>query len=271
MLVVTDTAMEVGWLGWSLRPPAPCLVLVVKATYSLEEQGTCGLAEPQTPLTGDRYVDDDPERSLVYDSDFAILKPRGEVLLRGTCYPAGLSPNGPGVQSSLVQLRVGALRCQLAVLGDRWWNRGLLGGVSAPLPFRSMPLGWERAFGGPEDPRNPVGVGLVPDPHDAEGRVKLPNIEDPARLIRGPKERPTPAGLFPISKTWRARTQHAGRYDSRWRTMRYPWFPIDFRYDYFQAAPQSGPPVPLTRPTSRPKLDGRSEPVHFPVKNRRPR
>jgi hypothetical protein len=234
VLVVKDTPFEVGWLTWAIKPPVPSLVVVVKGTFELGVRGPCTVAAVQTPLTGDEHADGDAESELLYDSDFAILKPRGEVLLRGTCHAPRKQPS----TAVLVAFRAGAIRKELAVLGDRHWKKGLLGGVTDPLPFVSMPLGWSRSFGGMGHDDNPIGRGLAPDPRDPDGRIALPNIESPSSLLRSPGVRPPPAGASPLPKTHRSRLAHAGRYDVRWRTTRYPWFPADFSYAYFNAAPR---------------------------------
>jgi hypothetical protein len=154
--------------------------------------------------------------------------------LIGTCH----APRGVPAPAVLVSFRVGTVRKELAVLGDRWWKKGLLGGFTEPVPFASMPLGWSRSFGGAGHDENPVGRGTAPDVLDADGRVPLPNVENPSALVRKAGDRPAPAGAAPIAKTWKARLSQAGRYDSRWRTTRYPWFPADFSYSYFNAAPR---------------------------------
>ena len=55
-----------------------------------------------------------------------------------------------------VLLRVGPVRKQVRVFGDREWTGRLLGrSITAPEPFAKLPLVWERAFGGVHeaDPR----------------------------------------------------------------------------------------------------------------------
>lgn len=234
MRVVKDTPFEFGYITWQLRPPQPTLVVVVKGTFDIVPDGVCTVARKQVPCTGPVHYDDDIERSLRYDSDFAVLKPRGECFLVGTCYPPGGQPTGV----SAVAFRVGSVVRSLAVFGDRFWTRGLLGGsASQPVPFTSMPLCWERCFGGPSYEKNPVGRGLEPVETPQGLLVPLPNIEDPQNLITSPASRPEPAGAFPIAQTWKVRTQKTGTYDARWLQSRWPWFPEDFDWSFFNAAP----------------------------------
>ena len=72
-------------------------------------------------------------------------------------------------------------------------------------------LSWERSLGGPSRSQNPVGRGVEPDAHDPEGRIPLPNIEDPKNLVTSPGSGQAPAGAFPIPLTWPARMRFGSR------------------------------------------------------------
>jgi uncharacterized protein YjbI with pentapeptide repeats len=224
--LVKDTPMEAAWRVWQARPPQPSLTVVVKGTFDLVPEGECPLAEEQAFPTGDEHHDDDPERSLRYPSDLEPLKPRGECFVVGSFH----APHGQPVTQSKCAFAIGPVEKQLAVFGDRAWRRG---GFTAPKPFTEMTLSWERAFGGRGLAANPVGRGLDAD----EGVVWLPNLEDPAALVLSRDHRPAPAGFGPIARTWPARMRLAGTYDERWQRERYPWFPADLDWRYFNAAP----------------------------------
>src|SRR5438105_10549869 len=122
MKVYKDTPFEFGYLVWQVRPPRPSLTIVVKATYTIVPDGVCAIAEEQRPVAGDVHHDDDETQSVRVDSDMAVMKPRGECFLAGTCHP----PGGKPATVSAVAFRVGAIEKQLAVIGDRHWARGLL-------------------------------------------------------------------------------------------------------------------------------------------------
>lgn len=233
MKLTRDTAFEVGWLAWQLRPPQPSLTVVVKASFALVPGGPCVVAPEQELVTGDEHPDDDLARSPRYATDLAVFKPRGECLLVGTCYP----PGGRATVSA-VAFRVGAVKRSLAVFGDRFWKTTLLGGVPEPAPFESMPLTWERAFGGPGHDPNPLGRGLA-DVEQADGKKRrpLPNVEDPADLVHERGARPRPAGTAPIPRTWKLRLARAGTYDARWLRTRWPYYPEDFDWEHENAAP----------------------------------
>ncbi|MCC6877492.1 MAG: DUF2169 domain-containing protein [Sandaracinaceae bacterium] len=213
---------------------ARTMLVVVKATFDLVDRGPATIAKRQTPCAGPEHHDGDTQLSLRDEGDFALIKPRGECMLAGSCHP----PGAP-VRASAVTFQVGALSTTIAVFGDRRWRRALVGKApSDPEPFTSMPLAWERAFGGPGDPRNPHGRGLEPQA-DPQGDVHLlPNLEDPRALIGSIKDRPAPAGAFPAGLTWPARLALAGTYDSRWKKERFPFFASDLDPSFFLSAPE---------------------------------
>ncbi|MCC7538853.1 MAG: DUF2169 domain-containing protein [Deltaproteobacteria bacterium] len=236
--ILRDTPFALAPFVWSLRPPRPSLTLVLKATYRIPERGgACTLADEQPPCEGERFHDADPTASLRFDSDFAVLKPRGEWILAGTCH----APRGKPATEVLVRIAVGKSEKSIAVLGDRTWTRKMLGdAMSARAPFTSMPLRPERAFGGPAIAANPLGMGA---PRRTSGgaaaqKVALPNLELPSSLVHSPSDTPAPAMTTPRGATWPDRIALAGTYDASWRRTRWPWFPSDFDAGYFNSAPR---------------------------------
>ncbi len=94
---------------------------------------------------------------------------------------------------------------RIAVFGRRvWQNRDGRIVASDPEPFLSMPLTYDRAFGGRTMtqegtlvwPANPEGMGLCHSAEDALGKP-LPNLEDPDHLIARFEDRPEPVGTAP--------------------------------------------------------------------------
>ncbi len=230
MELVKDTPMEVAWHAWQARPSQWSLTVVVKATFELVPEGECALAREQALPTGDEHHDDDAERSLRYASDLDPLKPRGECMVIGSFH----APGGRPVTQSKVAFQIGSIGKQLAVIGDRAWH---LGRASDPSPMTTMPLSWERAFGGPGFADNPVGRGIAAVTIDKQSRVLLPNIEDPHRMIAAREQRPRPVGVGPVPRTWSSRMRLAGTYDAHWQRTRYPFFPEDLDWRFFNAAP----------------------------------
>ena len=234
MRVVKDTPLQLGWLTWQIRPPQTTLVCVVKATYELVAQGVCPLAETQDAVTGDLFWDDDADRVIRYDSDLAVSKPRAEWWVTGTWR----APPNRTVRHHTLTAGVSGQRKRVALIGDRYWQPGVGGGITSPAPLTQLALSWERSFGGPDISANPRGAGVAPDPSDPESRVRLPNIEDPDRLIGSPDQRPRPIGLSAVPRSYPERARLTGTYDGAYMRERWPWFPADFRWEHFLAAPQ---------------------------------
>ena len=158
---------------------------------------------------------------LVHDSDrFCFDKPLTDVLVYGSAY----STRGP-VRSLLTSVEVGKAKKEVRVTGERRVTLGASGkiGFSTALPFVSMPLTWDQAFGGRDvyaeaklsdigtafqrsrgglealaaEPKNPKEGGFsISYPRNISGRgyfldmdrarldgVLLPNLEDPTDLL----------------------------------------------------------------------------------------
>ncbi|MCA9611091.1 MAG: DUF2169 domain-containing protein, partial [Myxococcales bacterium] len=234
MRVVRATPFEMGTVLWPLRPSSPLMLLVVKATYELQHGVAARVATEQDVCTGPLFVDDDPDRSLRYPGDFDPLKPTGECFLVGSCHPPG-----GRARASEIRFKCGAVDKRIAVFGDRRWEGSLLTRrPSQPTPFDSMPLTWERAFGGPGYGPNPFGCGAVPvDGPDGQKVQPLPNLELPGRLVDAPGAKPEPAVVAPIHATAPSRLRLAGTYDEAWARDRFPYYPVDLHPDYFLSAP----------------------------------
>ena len=207
---------------WQLAPPTDARVVVIKQTLAIVPNGAAEPLADQDPPCGDAFHDDDPTASLRYASDFAPLKPRADVLLVGhACARQGQA------RTASVQLVFGRdLRRAIAAVGDRQWH---VDGPTNPAPFTRVPLRLERAFGGAGDEANPYGVG--------SGGVVLPNLEQPDAMIRSPGDRPPPACFAPLAATLPARARKLGTYDQSWLRERWPYFPRDVDWGYWNAAP----------------------------------
>jgi hypothetical protein len=172
-------------------------------------------------------------------------KPNTDVLLEGQAHV----PGGRESNTIDVMMQVGKIKKIARVYGDRAWTPGLLGlKLTDPLPFRRMPLTWERAFGGTDtvsdnkklhdwEARNPVGAGFGVQAEHVVGR-KAPNIEDPVHLISSWKDRPRPVGFGPVARHWTPRRKYAGTYDEKWEKERQPLLPRDHDDRFNQAAPE---------------------------------
>ena len=183
--------------------------------------------------------------------DQGMPKTSAEVLVAGDC----CTPGGQPLRSAEVEVRVGTVQKRLAVFGERYWiPQAEHYTMSEPVPFAQMPIVWERAFGGPNFPANPLGKGAEPA-LDASGQSyrPLPNIEDPRRLISAVSDAREPAGFGPYDLTWPQRQTKVGTYDAAWLKERWPFFPQDFDWSFFNTAP---PDQWLRTPTDKPFFRG---------------
>ncbi len=234
MDVVNDSKLQAGWLVSKINPPDFALTAVVKGTFQLCPGGTAILAEEQLPVTGDEFVDGDPTKALRYPFDFAPFKPRADVMVLGTCHTTGGAP----VESERVTIRLGAMVKSLLVFGDRVVDSR--GQPARPEPFVKMPLSWDRAYGGPAFDRNPLGCGASSTKLPDGGTViRLPNLDVEGGTSKRSQTtaKLEPVGFGPMPGTWPQRVKKVGAVDASYMKDRWPWYPRDFDWGYFNAAP----------------------------------
>jgi len=218
------------------------LFTIVKATFALGEK--LSIVEKQVPvILADAYHGEPGKTSIKQASDISLVKPGTDVLLLGSAH----APEGRATTQMDVSLAAGPLRKTIRVFGDRAWERSGMGhGISSPAPFETMPLVWERAFGGMDrkgsepraEARNPVGTGYrARDGEKPLDGLPLPNLEDPGESIGAWKQTPAPAGFAPICAHWQPRQEYVGTYDEQWMKQRAPYLPKDFDARFCQLAP----------------------------------
>jgi uncharacterized protein YjbI with pentapeptide repeats len=206
--------------AWGFAPGRRSRVILVKATASLGTDAPhAPLVEPE-PLSGDEPLEE--AGSLRRASDFAPFKPRVDVTLVGHGHPTMA-----GGALGRVALRVGALRSEVLLAGDRTWEGGE---PSAPLPFVRMPLVWERAYGGVGFDANPLGRGF--------GGLVLPNLERPGAELRRAKDVAQPRCFAPVPREWTSRRTGLGTYDASWLAERWPYLAGDVDWSVFNHAPR---------------------------------
>jgi uncharacterized protein YjbI with pentapeptide repeats len=164
--------------------------------------------------------------------DMFMPKQKGEILAAGKFF----SPDGRPFRAGSVRISVGSKSKTLHVFGDRFWIKkaGLVSGISDPKPMTEMDITYENAFGGPGYESNPLGKGI--ETGGTEGTIPLPNIEYADHLIGAPSDRPEPAGFGPLGLDWQQRSVKLGTYDQKWLETRWPWYPEDMDWTYFNAA-----------------------------------
>ena len=209
------------------------LVTLIKGTF--EQDGAGQLVEaPPERRRGIRFADShwgDPETSApAYPCDAVGFKPTTDVVVVAVAF----APEGEEVESFDVAVKVGPLDKSLRVFGLRVWQEGGAG-LSAPRPVGEQEIRYDHAWGGLdasdltavlEEPRNPVGRGIVRD-RDALTHALAPCIEDPGELISSVRTEPPPAGLGPLGPHWKPRRDYMGTFDEAWLRDQAPLLPVD--------------------------------------------
>lgn len=181
--------------------------------------------EAITPILGDRPL------------DTGEPKARGEVVVFGSYH----APGGTPVLQHGARIRVGPIDKSIRLTGRREWRRSpdRQSFATSPAPFTSMPLDdWRLAFGGPQFPGNPCGIGFWrEDTFTDDGRYPLPCLEYPGSVMNAPTDVIPPACFGPRDVTIPDRQQFAGTYDRHWAENHAPGLAADATLDLFQVAP----------------------------------
>ncbi|WP_073466529.1 DUF2169 domain-containing protein [Rhizobacter sp. OV335] len=234
---------------------ADVMLVLVKASYQLMPDGRTEVDPQQLPVFFEPRFRGDPHvSSLLSESDLDFPKRTTDVLLVGSAH----APGGVPCTEVEVSMQVGPVRKALRVVGDRVWKSGLLGPrPGPPVLFVTMPITYERAFGGREqgsptqfEPRNPVGTGFA---RHAEGMHGQPvaNVSYAGHEFARWDDRPAPAGFGPVARHWQPRAGHAGTFDLAWEQERFPLRPLDFDLRFHQSAPADQQPPGLPLPPRR--------------------
>jgi hypothetical protein len=248
MELINGTRMVAGYTIGLEPSGRELLIVAIKGTFHLPKTGEdLKLHEEQLALVmADTFTGEPGQSASIYQADFAPRKQRCDVLLLGSAY----APGGRPTERAHVDVRVGSLTKSVAVVGDRHWIMGL-GGIRAshPQPFLVKPISYDVAFGGCDlnhaDPsqhaayvRNPIGRGFHRHLKTewVEGKP-LPNTEEINQAVSSPDEAYAPMAFGPIGRNWEPRYRYAGTYDQQWLDDQFPFLPLDFDDQYYQAAP----------------------------------
>lgn len=245
MEFINETKLVANWTFGFDPSGRELLVVVAKGTFVLPpDSSEPTLADEQVALTEADAFSGPPGLSApTYESDFAHFKPVCDVLVNATARV----PEGRPTSSLVVGVRVGTLSKSFEVVGPRTYSASRVTGVfsSPPAPFTEAVISYEVAFGGLDAStpgqtltytRNPVGRGFGRHPRaiDAKPLPLTQAIGDP---VLRPDGDYTPMALGPIGRSWEPRWRLAGTYDDEWLDQHAPFWPADFDYRYFQAAP----------------------------------
>ncbi|HHH30918.1 MAG TPA: DUF2169 domain-containing protein, partial [Polyangiaceae bacterium] len=207
-------SVAVGSVLWRHGGRLLCTA-VVKATFGLEARGPMRRTNPSPIRRSDDYLHGVP--SLAGASEVAPRMDQVDVTIVGHAY-AKPPTDKRAIRFVFVQGHTVLIDKTLYVYGDR--KKG-----EAPRPFERMRMGYERALGGLDFPRNPIGVGA-----DADSRSR-PNIVHP----KGPKKKV--AGFGPIPSRFLQRRQLRGNVPLERMADGIADYPEGFDWTYFQAAP----------------------------------
>jgi hypothetical protein len=219
---------------------------VIKVTCSFLNDGTTRLSEKQMPLFyGDEYFGETGKSSVRYANDMVYEKSGTDIAVNGTAY----APKGNPVTRIPVSVSVGNHKKTIVVWGDRQW-KSTLGFVSKtqPVPFVTMPIRYERAFGGEDTSHknkekhgtckeNPVGMGyrLSSGKKSITG-LSIPNIENPLHLIKNWNDKPKPEGFGFVAPLWEPRLSQGGTHNAEWQKERISLPPLDYDNRFNNAA-----------------------------------
>ena len=207
------------------------LYVVVKASFAIGTAWTL-CDEQHAPLGEDIYWEEPGQSSLKYPADVHQGKPSTDIAILGHA----CAPENQPVQTLEVSATIGQYQKTLRIFGDRYWQQGR---ITPPDQFTHIPIRYENAFGGQHqvdnelkslEPKNPIGKGYRGERKETEMEGQtLPNIEDPAHLIRHINDTPKPAGFGFIAPNWHPRATYAGTYDDQWLRNRAPYLPLDYQ------------------------------------------
>jgi hypothetical protein len=239
------TGMQAGLTVMTDKVGREHCVVVIKGTLTISPVQE--LHDDQVAIQeADLFTGEPGHSAPIYECDYALHKPRCDVLLNGSAY----APGGRPTSRVTVAIQVGTLRKSFDVVGERVWRVGRTSiGHTEAAPFAVKPINYDCAFGGIDRsrddramhryyPENHAGVGYhyYTDARSLEGSP-LPNTEEVGRPVARPDGNYRPMALGPVARTWDPRVRFAGTYDDNWRDNIYPFLPADFDERFFQAAP----------------------------------
>lgn len=231
MKIINKSGLTCLTVLGQLNYPNHSLSLVVKGSFDLSPDSEFSLSDDQGDMAADIYIpsEQDKGESLYYDSDATPFKPNADLIVHGRCY----APNKEPIKASKCSVSVDEFKHEVVVVGDRYVRNDGFGGrvVSDVEPFASMPLNYENAAA---TSFNPVGVEV------GRGRgTKLPNIisESALNSQRIIDENESLLGFGPVHREWPNRKELLGSYSDDYLETRWPWYPKDFDFSYFNCAP----------------------------------
>jgi hypothetical protein len=220
------------------------LYVLLKATFETGPPVRVA-SRQEVILDADEFWDEPETSSLKCASDVHLVKPSTDVVLVGDAQ----APDRERVTCLDVSVAVADHRKIVRVFGERTWTGNVIPPfLTSPVPFETMALVYERAFGGRQepadqsskalfDPHNPVGCGFSGKRGRKEMKgLQVPNLEDPRNLLKEPGDTAKPACFAYVAPSWEPRKSYAGTYGDAWLKSRAPYLPEDFDRRFFNMA-----------------------------------
>ncbi|MFO0588972.1 MAG: DUF2169 domain-containing protein [Polyangiaceae bacterium] len=200
---------------WRMRGELRVTVLV-KGTFAFQPDAPMRVSAPEEIVRAEVHHGKNPARSVRLTSDLAPFLPAADVVLTGhACAPEDETALGMSVRLAVYRDRA---------LLDKSINVLCSTEDGGDVPFETMPLVYEKAYGGIGFADNPYGVGV------ASQADKAPNLVDPVD--------PQKVACFaPISRGWPNRKRLLGKTERRALEGPVCEIPDGFNFSYFQAAP----------------------------------
>jgi hypothetical protein len=192
--------------------------VALKATFRLRDGQTMDPSPAADLVEKDVYRSGDPTQSLIRATEVVPYKPKADLVLVGQAHSKrGKPAEAVAVRFAVFDGKIAHFDKTIHVYGDRS-HQG-----DSPRPFVSMPLIYERAYGGIGHHKNPVGVG-------GDDRPLQPNLYLP-------KQADGVACFGPISKYWQERRALID--EKARKKLKQPVQEVirEFDWTYFQTAP----------------------------------
>jgi hypothetical protein len=195
------------------------VTVVAKATFAFASDAPMTRVKPKPVVREEVHHDNFPARSIRFTPDLVPRLERADVLFTGHAHVPG------GGVLETMPVRLGVFDGSTALV-----HKTLI--IRQKGGFQSIPIVYERAYGGIGWQDNPYGVGLK----EASGEPSIVDPLDPARTI----------GFGPISRMMPARKRRLGALKTSALRADIVQIPDAFEWEYFQAAPADQQTASLT-------------------------
>lgn len=247
MLAVNNTPFAALGFEKVHKEGMPMAVVAVRGCYELAANGCLTLAQDQALIDSDRFEGNPLTTGLSKVGDITAYRPNTDITVIGRTY----APGGESATQWNFGLAVGGNQRLLRAHGLRdWIPEGTRDGkphwrMSEARPVDFVPLDYRYAAGskvyGHMDNdlhgMNPIGAYLI-DPDITPANIVTPvaMIDSETAPVINAFTPVQPQGLSPVAPHWKQRADFTGTTDKEWEETRFPNFPKDFDYHFYQTA-----------------------------------